>query len=98
MDTSNPATGESVSSRTTLPERKRQHRSPKLKCQIVEETFAPDASVARVAGRMAGKDGFSRRMRSRAGTGVPEACAGLKRNNRQWSSVVLEIEAGVYER
>lgn len=49
MDTSNPVTNESVSPRKTLTEGKRQHRSAELKRQIVEETLAPGASVARVA-------------------------------------------------
>ncbi len=49
MDTSRPAAIDPVASRKALPERKRQHRSPELKRQIVEETLAPDASVARVA-------------------------------------------------
>ncbi len=49
MDTSNPAVIEAVSPRKTLPTAKRQHRSPELKRQIVEETLAPGASVARVA-------------------------------------------------
>ncbi len=49
MDTSRPATIDPVTSRKALPERKRQHRSPELKRQIVEETLAPGASVARVA-------------------------------------------------
>ena len=37
------------SSRKAVPPIKRQHRSPELKQQIVEESFAPGASVARVA-------------------------------------------------
>jgi transposase len=49
MDTSRPAAIDPASTRKALPERKRQHRSPELKRQIVEETLAPDASVARVA-------------------------------------------------
>ena len=49
MDTSRPATIDPVTSRKALPERKRHHRSPELKRQIVEETLAPGASVARVA-------------------------------------------------
>ncbi len=49
MDTSRPTTIDPVTSRKALPERKRQHRSPELKRQIVEETLAPGASVARVA-------------------------------------------------
>jgi transposase len=48
MDACNAAVIEAVSSRKTLPA-KRQHRSPELKRQIVEETLAPGASVARVA-------------------------------------------------
>jgi len=43
-----PAVGPS-SSRKILPERKKQRRSLELKRQIVEETLAPGASVARVA-------------------------------------------------
>ena len=49
MDGSNTATVDAVSSRKALPPAKRQHRSPELKRQIVEETLAPGASVARVA-------------------------------------------------
>jgi len=49
MDTSRPATIDPVSPRRGLPERKRQHRSRELKRQIVQETLAPGASVARVA-------------------------------------------------
>ena len=49
MDTSNTEAIEAVSSRKALPPVKRQHRSPELKRQIVEETLAPGASVARVA-------------------------------------------------
>jgi transposase len=49
MDSSNAATVDAVSSRKALPPVKRQHRSPELKRQIVEETLAPGASVARVA-------------------------------------------------
>ena len=49
MDTSHPALIEAGSSRKALPPTKRQHRSPELKRQIVEETLAPGASVARVA-------------------------------------------------
>jgi len=49
MGTSNPAVIGAVSSRKSLPAVKRQHRSPELKRQIVEETLAPGASVARVA-------------------------------------------------
>jgi transposase len=49
MDTSRPAAIDSVSTRKTHPERKRQHRSLALKRQIVEETLAPGASVARIA-------------------------------------------------
>ncbi len=37
------------SSRKALPAAKRQHRSAELKRQIVQETLAPGASVARVA-------------------------------------------------
>jgi transposase len=49
MDTSNPEAVEAVSSHKALPPIKRQRRSPELKRQIVEETLAPGASVARVA-------------------------------------------------
>lgn len=49
MGTSSPAVIEAISSRKALPATKRQHRSPELKRQIVEETLAPGASVARVA-------------------------------------------------
>jgi transposase len=49
MDACNSAVIEAVSSRKALPTAKRQHRSPELKRQIVEETLAPGASVARVA-------------------------------------------------
>jgi transposase len=49
MDTSNPAVIDSVSSRRAPSEAKRRRRSPELKRQIVEETLAPGASVARVA-------------------------------------------------
>jgi len=49
MDSSNAASVDAVSSRKALPPAKRQHRSPELKRQIVEETLAPGASVARVA-------------------------------------------------
>ena len=41
MDTSNPEAIEAVSSRKALSPLKRQHRSPELKRQIVEETLAP---------------------------------------------------------
>ena len=49
MDTSRPAVIDAVSSRKALPTAKRQYRSPELKRQMVEETLAPGASVARVA-------------------------------------------------
>lgn len=49
MGTSSPAVIEAVSSRKALHTTKRQHRSPELKRQIVEETLMPGASVARVA-------------------------------------------------
>jgi transposase len=49
MDASNSAVLDAVSSRKALPTTKRQYRSPELKSQIVEETLAPGASVARVA-------------------------------------------------
>jgi len=47
MDTSSSAVMDAVSSRKGSL--KRQHRSPELKRQIVEETLVPGASVARVA-------------------------------------------------
>ena len=49
MDSPRPALTNPLSSSKALPEGKRQHRSPALKRQIVEETLAPGASVARVA-------------------------------------------------
>ncbi len=49
METSNSAAIETVSPRRTLPPTNRQHRSAELKRQIVQETLAPGASVARVA-------------------------------------------------
>ncbi len=49
MDPCNSAVIEAVVSRKALPTVKRQHRSLELKCQIVEETLAAGASVARVA-------------------------------------------------
>ncbi len=49
MDTSGPAVIDAISSRKALPPAKRQYRSRELKRQIVEETLAPGASVARVA-------------------------------------------------
>jgi transposase len=49
MDGSNSAVIDAISSRKALPTAKRQFRSPELKRQIVEETMAPGASVARVA-------------------------------------------------
>jgi transposase len=49
MDVSNSAVIDAVSSRKALPTAKRQHRSPELKRQIIEETLAAGASVARVA-------------------------------------------------
>ena len=49
MDGSNSAVIDAVSSRRALPTAKRRYRSPELKRQIVEETLAPSASVARVA-------------------------------------------------
>ncbi len=48
MGTSNPATLLD-SSRKVVSPAKRQRRSPELKRQIVQETLAPGASVARVA-------------------------------------------------
>ena len=49
MDTSKPAVIDSVISRSSPTQANRRHRSPELKRQIVEETLAPGASVARVA-------------------------------------------------
>jgi len=49
MDTSNNAVVDAVPSRKALPPVKRQHRSPELKLQIVQESLAAGASVARVA-------------------------------------------------
>ncbi len=49
MDTSRSAVIEAVPSRKAVPSSKRQHRSPEIKRNIVEETLAPGASVARVA-------------------------------------------------
>ena len=49
MDGSNSALIDAISSRKVLPTAKRQYRSPELKRQIVEETLAAGASVARVA-------------------------------------------------
>jgi len=49
MDTSNPVAIEAVPSGQALSPIKRQRRSLDLKRQIVEETLAPGASVARVA-------------------------------------------------
>jgi len=48
-DTSNPAVNDSVSSRGAPTEAKRRQRSQELKRQLVEESLAPRASVARVA-------------------------------------------------
>jgi transposase len=49
MGTPSPAAVVNESSRKVLPPAKRQRRSPELKRQIVQETLAPGASVARVA-------------------------------------------------
>jgi transposase len=49
MGTSDSTAIEVASSRKALPPVKRQHRSLELKRQIVEESFARGASVARVA-------------------------------------------------
>ena len=49
MGTSDPTAIEVASSRKALPPIKRQRRSLELKRQVVEESFAPGASVARVA-------------------------------------------------
>lgn len=49
MDTSNSAVVDVVSSPDGISSPKRQYRSPELKRQIVEATFARGASVARVA-------------------------------------------------
>lgn len=49
MGISDAAVVVSDSSRKAFPTARRQHRSPEFKRQIVEESFAPGASVARVA-------------------------------------------------
>lgn len=49
MDISNPAVMDRVSSGRSPSQANRRYRSPELKRQIVEETLAPGASVARVA-------------------------------------------------
>ena len=49
MDISNSAAIEAGPRHPALSPINRQHRSPELKRQIVEETLAPGASVARVA-------------------------------------------------
>lgn len=49
MGTSGSTVIEAVSTHKALPAAKRQHRSVELKRQIVEESFAPGASAARVA-------------------------------------------------
>jgi transposase len=49
MGTSGSAAIEAVSTRKALPAAKRQRRSVEFKLQIVEESLAPGASVARVA-------------------------------------------------
>ena len=49
MGTSGSGAIEAISPRKALPAAKRQHRSIELKRQIVEESFAPGASAARVA-------------------------------------------------
>ena len=49
MDTSESAVIEAKTSRQELSPVKRRYRSAELKRQIVEETLAPGASVARVA-------------------------------------------------
>jgi transposase len=49
MGTSGSGTIEAVSTHKALPAAKRQHRSVEFKLQVVEESLAPGASVARVA-------------------------------------------------
>jgi transposase len=49
MGTSGSAEIEAVSTRKALPAVKRQRRSVEFKLQVVEESLAPGASVARVA-------------------------------------------------
>ena len=49
MDASNSAVIDAISCRKALPTAKRQYRSAEQKREIVEETLAPGASVARVA-------------------------------------------------
>jgi transposase len=49
MGTSGSAAIEVVSTHKALPAAKRQHRSVEFKLQVVEESLAPGASVARVA-------------------------------------------------
>ena len=49
MGTSGSAAIEAVSPHKALPAAKRQHRTIEIKRQIVEESFAPGASAARVA-------------------------------------------------
>jgi len=77
MDASNSAVIDAVSSRKALPRAKRQYRSPELKRQIVEETLAPGASVARVA-RAHGVNAnlvFAWRCRYQRGLLKPGGCA-----------------------
>ncbi len=50
MGTSDATVVFSNSSRKAIPKAKRQRRSPELKRQVVEESFAPGASVARAHG------------------------------------------------
>lgn len=49
MGTSGSSAIEAVSTREALPAAKRQRRSVEFKLQVVEESLAPGASVARVA-------------------------------------------------
>jgi transposase len=49
MGTSGSGMIESISPRKALPAAQRQHRSVEFKLQVVEESLAPGASVARVA-------------------------------------------------
>jgi transposase len=78
MGTSRPAVIEAVPAGKSLPSTKRQHRSPEIKRQIVEETLAPGASVARVArahGVNANQVFQWRRLYRAGGLGAPVATA-----------------------
>lgn len=83
MDTSKTSVVNVVSPPNGLSPEKRQHRSPELKRQIVEATFAAGASVARVARAYgvnanqvyAWRRQFQRRLLPRAPAGKPELLA-----------------------